>query len=588
MKRKLLTLLLVVIFAFILALATSAKTIIFVEEVKAQDDSTVKNELFRYNTSGSNAYPATSYSGVGFEKYDEDGDALTWIWKKTSTLDTGETQYTVEAVKTKTLINDNGDGVLTQAEISEYNKLVSVTFDEDCGITKFGNNNSGSGLFHKSGYNSYFVVVNIPDCVEEWSDNCFRNCTNLVEINMSENSKLTDFGKASFFGCTSLRSIYIPKNVTVFKTQYLADQQYYENGLFRNCQMLQNIIFAKDSKLEVLEKGTFNYCKSLKSITLPNSVKTVHPRVFSVCDVLEYVNFGAGLVEFVRDADGYDEYVSMFHNSTKLKTVVLPATFKADTLPEDLYTSFSISNITVYYAGTEAEFKKLQEKFALDNYGSGNPGITKATYNYISPCDAFYGEEHLGETKITYPNGFDKAGSKTSGCTREGCTLNETIELAPIFKALGYSIPEYDPYSAIYAGYQINDMTLYREYVDMYGSIGFGIAIANSNSVGSLVEVGENGNVVLVAEKGLNTDIEINEYSVFKLSMMGFNETLASSLSLVISAYVYADADCDGEKELSFIQYEMANESNNVVNGFNTVTLERAYFNLYPEKKDNE
>lgn len=266
------------------------------------------------------------------------------------------------------------------------------------------------------------------------------------------------------------------------------------------------------------------------------------------------------------------------------------------------------------YTDEELEALKTSHGFCSRFADLASATVKEATV--MSYCDALYGGEHKQAeddascetallcarcdyeyksalshnfaTVFTYVNGFDKVGEKKVDCLNDGCTKDDVAtESDPIFKALGYSVPEYDPYSAIYAGYQITDMTLYREYVKAMGEIKFGIAIANSINVGTLVNVDENGEITLSAEKGICATIESDEYSVFKISMMGFNETIAKKLSLVISAYTYADNDNNGEKQLSFIQYEMKNEPNTPVNGFNTVTLERAYFNLYPEKKEN-
>lgn len=381
MKKFILTLATVLVLVCAFAMVISAANFVYVDEATGE-------ELFRCTTSGTTTYPITSYSGKGFARYNADGEALTWYYVSDEVLETGEKQYTVASAKTKTLVVDDGDGILKSSEITKYNHLVSITFDEDCGITEFS-----KAVFHKTTNSGFFLFAHVPDSVTKLGDSCFRNCYSLIEIEISEKSQLTDMGAASFFGATSLRNIYIPKGVSVLKTEFTS-QKYWENGFFRNCQKLENVIFAEDSSLELLEKGTFNYCDSLKTITLPNSVKTIQPRVFAHCPALEYVNFGGGLERIVRIEGDSDEYVSLFQYADNLKTVVLPATFKAENLADNLHTTFAIKGITVYYAGTEAEFIKLQEKFAKATVGSGNKGITQATYNYINPCEAFYKGNH--------------------------------------------------------------------------------------------------------------------------------------------------------------------------------------------------
>jgi hypothetical protein len=211
--KRLSIILFIMLFACLLTVVASAKTLIFVDETG--------NELLTCLTEGSNDYPIESYSGSGFPKYDADGDALTWYRKSSKTIETGVVQYTVTCAKTKDLVTDNGDGILTQSEISQYSNLVSITFDANCGITEFGNNSADGGLFHRTdSARLYLLFVDIPDSVTKLPKHCFRNAVRLLNVGMSENSKITDFGKASFYACLSMKSIYIPKGVTTFKTDY--------------------------------------------------------------------------------------------------------------------------------------------------------------------------------------------------------------------------------------------------------------------------------------------------------------------------------------------------------------------------------
>ncbi|MBQ7226341.1 MAG: leucine-rich repeat domain-containing protein [Clostridia bacterium] len=529
MKKKIFLMLAaatMLIFAFTLAI--SAATYICVDEE-------TNEELFRYEIA-SGKYPITSYSGAGFAKYDDEGDALTWYRTGTSTLETGEMQYTVASAKTKTLVKDNGDGILQSSEITNYGKLMSITFDKDCGITEFGTNDSNSGLFHKTSNMEIFLFVDIPDSVTKLNDYCFRNCICLLNVGISENSKLTDLGSASFFGATSLRSIYIPKGVTVLKTQFTSDT-YWENGLFRNCQRLETVTFAEDSCLEVLEKGTFNYCNSLKAITLPNSVKTIQPRVFAHCPELEYINFGGGLEEIVRIENDSDEYVSLFQYTTKLKTVVLPATFKAENLADNLHTTFAITGITIHYAGTEEEFVKLQEKFAKATLGSGNKGITGATYNYISPCDAFYGGEHNIQTIIEYAN-FLSSGYKSEGCIIEGCKINDKTEVPALFTCLGYSAPE-NGKGGIAIGFTVNSAAI-AEYKKVTGkTLSYGIFAALKDSLnGSDIFVDGEAN-----ECAIVVDMTKYATAAFEIKIVGFENDDQKTAQIAMGAYVKVDND---------------------------------------------
>ena len=538
MKKKiLLTAFIVTILISVFAIVASAKTYICVDE-------NTNEEIFRYEIA-SGDYPITSYSGVGFAKYDSDGNALTWYRKTTETLDSGEVKYTVAAQKTRDIISDD-DGILLRNEITNYDNLMSITFPENLGITEFGVD-SGSGLFHKTYNQGFFLFIDIPDTVTKLNKNCFRNCTSLIEVNISENSRLNDLGAASFFGATSLRSIYIPKGVTSLKTEFTSDK-YWENGLFRNCQKLETISFAEDSQLDVIEKGAFNYCNSLKTITLPNSVKTVQPRAFAHCPVLEYVNFGGGLERIVRIEGDSDEYVSLFQYATKLKTVVLPATFKAENLANDLHTTFLITGITVYYAGTEEEFIKLQEKFALATLGSGNKGITNATYNYISPCDAFFDGAHNEQTTIEYDS-FSAVGIKCEGCINEGCNQNVKIEVPALFTNLGYSAAEYGD-DGITIGFRVNSEAI-SEYEAITGNaVNFGVFAVTANNIGNNDIFDENG----ASRTGvIAADITNGGFAIFNLKIVNFRAE-QKDIDLAMGAFVGVSSSI--KTEYAYLQIE--------------------------------
>ena len=550
MKKKiLLTLLMLVMLISVFAVVVSAKAYICVDE-------TTGKEVFAYEIA-SGDYPITSYSADRFAKYDSEGNALTWLRVKTTTLETGVVQYTVKAEKTRDIIKDNGDGILQSSEITGYSNIMSITFDDDCGITEFGQNSKNSGLFHKlDNDKNYFLFADIPDSVTKLSNSCFRNCIALIDVRISENSKLEDFGFASFSGCTSLRSIYIPKGIKTLKTDYVASEQYWDYGCFRNCQSLASVTFAEDSSLEVIEKCAFYMCYSLEEITLPNSVKTIHPRVFTKCTSLEYINFGGGLVEIVREIGGNDEYVSLFQNSNKIKTLVLPATFKAENLADDLHTAFAVygKQYTIYYAGTEAEFVKLQNKFALATSGSGNKGIINATYNHINPCDAFYGGVHKIQTTLEYTD-FSSVGYKQECCIMDGCTINDKTEAPALFTCLGYSVPE-NGRGSIAIGFTVNDVAI-REYEEITGKkISYGVFAVAKEKLGTNDIFNKDSGAV--ANDVVNAEIESYQYKGFELKISGFTDD-NENVKLALGAYVITT---DGETtEYSYIQSGATSEN---------------------------
>ncbi|MBQ2954150.1 MAG: leucine-rich repeat domain-containing protein [Clostridia bacterium] len=85
----------------------------------------------------------------------------------------------------------------------------------------------------------------------------------------------------AFRGCKTLTSVSIPGSV---KSIYWA--------AFRNCTALTDVIIAEG--VEALYNEAFQGCKALRSVTLPASLKTIGLHVFDGCEALTlYVPMGS-------------------------------------------------------------------------------------------------------------------------------------------------------------------------------------------------------------------------------------------------------------------------------------------------------
>ena len=109
----------------------------------------------------------------------------------------------------------NGDGELSMAEAAAVTSLESVftsktnikTFEELKYFTGLKEINSNAF----SGCTALKSIV-IPENVTSFSDNAFKNCRNLPAINVPEN--LSSIGSSCFYNCSLLESIVIPETVT--------------------------------------------------------------------------------------------------------------------------------------------------------------------------------------------------------------------------------------------------------------------------------------------------------------------------------------------------------------------------------------
>ena len=92
-----------------------------------------------------------------------------------------------------------------------------------------------------------------------------------------------------------------------------------ENGIFLRCKRLNRVIFAKDSKLEVIGKDCFSD-SGISEFLAPQSLREIGNGVFSDCKSLGRVVLNEGLerleghIHRDRDEDGdpYTKYVGIF------------------------------------------------------------------------------------------------------------------------------------------------------------------------------------------------------------------------------------------------------------------------------------
>jgi hypothetical protein len=77
-----------------------------------------------------------------------------------------------------------------------------------------------------------------------------------------------------------LKTITIPKIIQAIK---------YE--CFKNLDRLKHVSFEDDSKLTIIERGAFEDCFQLQSITIPETLSSLGAFCFSCCFELTNVNF---------------------------------------------------------------------------------------------------------------------------------------------------------------------------------------------------------------------------------------------------------------------------------------------------------
>ena len=103
-------------------------------------------------------------------------------------------------------------------------------------------------------------------------------------------NKLEMIGYGSFSNCKSLVSITIPDSVISI-----------EGFAFRDCVGLKSIQFAENSKLLRIENHAFTGCTGLTSVTIPEGVIKIENYAFAGCTGLTSVTIPDSVKQFNLD-----------------------------------------------------------------------------------------------------------------------------------------------------------------------------------------------------------------------------------------------------------------------------------------------
>ena len=109
--------------------------------------------------------------------------------------------------------------------------------------------------------------------------------------NEDDVKKLTKIDGEMFYG-SNIKSIIIPDSVKSIG-----------NWAFWNCESLKSIVIP--DSVENIGSIGFTYCKSLKSVEIPDSVKKIGYRAFDNCESLKSLTFKGKTIDQVKAMNYY-------------------------------------------------------------------------------------------------------------------------------------------------------------------------------------------------------------------------------------------------------------------------------------------
>ena len=149
--------------------------------------------------------------------------------------------------------------------------------------------------------------------------------------------------------------IIIPETVVFKKVSYLVTN--IDEHAFYNCKSLTSITLPDSVKR--IKMGAFIFCSSLTSITIPNSVTTIEDNAFMCCSKLTSITIGNSVKSI-----GY----CAFENCKSLTEITIPNSVKS--LGYEVFEN-CISLEAITYNGTRDKWKKVKKDTLSDKWISG-------------------------------------------------------------------------------------------------------------------------------------------------------------------------------------------------------------------------
>jgi hypothetical protein len=208
----------------------------------------------------------------------------------------------------------------------ECGKLFSIKVEE--GNKRYDSRNNCNAIV-ETATNSILAGCSgttIPNSITSIGAYSFYSCWGLTSIDIP--NSVTSIGINTFAHCSGLTSITIPNSVT--SIGYSAfDFCTNLSSVTIHCATVGNWFFNSNIKDVVLgdevisiDDYAFNNCKTITSITIPNSVTSIGQSSFLQCDGLTSVTIGKGVTSIGRFAFNYCNGLTAIHCKSEIPPTI--------------------------------------------------------------------------------------------------------------------------------------------------------------------------------------------------------------------------------------------------------------------------
>ena len=137
----------------------------------------------------------------------------------------------------------------------------------------------------------------IPNSVTSIGSYAFRDCSSLTSVTIGDS--VINIGKYAFEDCDSLTKVNytgtIDKWVQIEFSGYYANPLQYAKNLYINGELVTQANITTATKIN---SYAFRNCKSLTSVVIGNSVKSISDAAFSGCYLLSNIVYKGSIKEF--------------------------------------------------------------------------------------------------------------------------------------------------------------------------------------------------------------------------------------------------------------------------------------------------